>query len=262
MEILLTPPKSVTYSQVEYLPIIEPSYKEQKNPRLFAERVRLTMAKALNVMVTEHGFEDAALAMEALKKNVDSGVAVLEFTKFERVFHVNNKNTKHFFSKFTSFGMNARGNVTYKAFLKAIALPDSKRVGQLFQVFDRTGSGYFNFKQFTLGLAFVLKHPQFKEAVEGIFKACDKDKDGSIQLDDLGYSLREIDKSISNDQILELFGKIDSKKEGAVSREDFLLFLEANPEFVALFLIAKPELVSGYHKDEKWELSNGGGKDL
>lgn len=66
------------------------------------------MAKALNVMVTEHGYEDAALAMEALKRNVDSGVAMLEYTKFERAFHITNKDTKHFFSKYATLGINAR----------------------------------------------------------------------------------------------------------------------------------------------------------
>jgi lysophosphatidylcholine acyltransferase/lyso-PAF acetyltransferase len=77
--------------------------KEQKNPRLFAERVRLAMAKALNVMVTDHGYEDAALALEATKRGVESSVAVIEFTKFERAFHINNKTTKYFFTKFAAF---------------------------------------------------------------------------------------------------------------------------------------------------------------
>ncbi|CAM6101514.1 unnamed protein product [Calypogeia fissa] len=251
------------YMEVEYLPIIQPSFKEQKNPRLFAERVRLTMAKALNVMTTEHGYEDAALAMEAVKREVDSGVALLEFTKFERTFHVNNKDTKHFFRKFASLGMNARGIVTYENYLKATSFPDCDVPRKLFRVFDRIGSGYFNFKQYSVGLAFVLKHPNFQEAREGIFKACDADQDGLIQLDELGNSLKEIIPSIANEQILQIYEKIDLKKEGAVSRADFLIFLEANPEFVALFVIAKPGLLSGSFKDENWEFSNcnGAGKD-
>lgn len=65
-------------------------------------------------------------------------------------------------------------------------------------------------------------------------------------------------------QILQIYDRIDSKKEGAISRGDFRSFLEANPEFVALFLIAKPSLVSGSCNDAKWALAdrNGGGKDL
>jgi lysophosphatidylcholine acyltransferase/lyso-PAF acetyltransferase len=255
------------FMEVEYLPIIYPTFQEQKNPRMFADRVRLTMAKALNVMVTEHGYEDAALAVEAVNRNVESGIALLEYTKFERAFHVNGKATKHFFSKFAEFGTfsklppDARGIVTYEDYLKAIAFPDCGTVQQLYRMFDRNGTGYFNFKQYTLGLAFVLKHPKFKEASEAIFKDCDKDLDGLIELDDLGSSLREIIPSVADQQILRLYGKVDSKEEGAVSKADFLLFLEANPEFVALFLIAKPRLMLDSVKDKKWELSNGGGKD-
>jgi hypothetical protein len=62
-------------------------------------------------------------------------------------------------------------------------------------------------------------------------------------------------------QVLKLFAKIDTKKEGAVIKEDFLRFLEANPEFVALFLLAKPRLISGSFTGRKWEYLNGGGKD-
>jgi lysophosphatidylcholine acyltransferase/lyso-PAF acetyltransferase len=58
--------------QVEYLPVIHPTVAETKNPYQFAERVRLTMARAMNTSVTNHTFEDASVAMEAVRLKINS----------------------------------------------------------------------------------------------------------------------------------------------------------------------------------------------
>lgn len=54
------------------VPIIKPT--EQKNPRLFGERVCVIMTKALNVIVTDHSYQDAALDTKTTKHGVNSGV--------------------------------------------------------------------------------------------------------------------------------------------------------------------------------------------
>ena len=86
--------------QVEYLPVIYPTLAETKNPWQFAERVRITMARALNRSVTQHTYEDAAMAMEAVKMNIDSGAALLEFGKFEKLCSINVKDGKRLLCKF------------------------------------------------------------------------------------------------------------------------------------------------------------------
>ncbi|KAG0574121.1 hypothetical protein KC19_VG235600 [Ceratodon purpureus] len=70
---------------VEYLPVIHPTVAERKNPIQFGERVRLTMARAMNTSVTNHTFEDAALAMEAVRLKIDSASAMLEFGEFKKI---------------------------------------------------------------------------------------------------------------------------------------------------------------------------------
>ncbi len=85
---------------MEYLPVIHPTLAEQKNPRAFAERVRATMAQALNVSVTQHSYEDAALAMEAVKLKLESKAGILEFGKFEKLYQLSFKDAKLWLHKF------------------------------------------------------------------------------------------------------------------------------------------------------------------
>ncbi|KAL2612797.1 hypothetical protein R1flu_024489 [Riccia fluitans] len=239
------------YMEVEYLPIIRPSFAEQKNPRLFAERVRTTMARALNMMVTDHSYEDAALATEAAKRGVDSGASLLEFPKFERLFHLSSKDAKRFFSNFRALNCGRRGIVTYESFVEGLGLPDSTVLRQLFQFFDRQDSGHITFHQYTFGLSFIAKHKYFTEALAAIFKYCDGVENGYLQHDDLQPRIQDVIPSLSDKQYTKLFDRIDVRKAGVVSREEFYSFLEANPEYVVLFLISKPDLISSYKKDER-----------
>jgi hypothetical protein len=45
-------------------------------------------------------------------------------------------------------------------------------------------------------------------------------------------------------QIHVLFDKMDAKKAGIISRGDFARFIEGNPEYLLIFLIAKPDLLA------------------
>ncbi|KAL2630212.1 hypothetical protein R1flu_014898 [Riccia fluitans] len=188
------------YMEVEYLPIIRPSFAEQKNPRLFAERVRTTMARALNMMVTDHSYENAALATEAAKRGVDSGASLLEFPKFERLFHLGSKDAKRFFSNFRALNCGRKGIVTYESFVEGLGLPDSTVLRQLFQFFDRQDSGHITFHQYTFGLSFIAKHKYFTEAPAAIFKYCDGVENGYLQHDDLQPRIQDVIPSLSDKQ--------------------------------------------------------------
>jgi hypothetical protein len=68
--------------------------------------------------------------------------------------------------------------------------------------------------QYTLGLAFVLKHPKFQDASEAIFKyTCEKD--GLIQVDALRSSLREVLIAVENEKVTNAKGA----KEKVVNEE-------------------------------------------
>ncbi len=84
---------------------------EQKNPHAFAERVQVTMAQALNIPVTQYSYEDAALAMEAVKLKLDSKAAILEFRKFEKLYQLSLKDAKIWLHKFLAMDPRKRWNL-------------------------------------------------------------------------------------------------------------------------------------------------------
>lgn len=91
--------------QVEYLPVIHPTLAEQRSPRAFAERVRIKMAQALNVSVTQHSYEDSSLAMEAIRLKINCGSALLEFGKFEKLYQYSIKDAKQCLAKFLTMDL-------------------------------------------------------------------------------------------------------------------------------------------------------------
>jgi len=57
----------VAHMEVEWLPVHYPSKAEQADPLLFAKNVRASMAKCLNVPVTEHSYDDTYFGMHLLR---------------------------------------------------------------------------------------------------------------------------------------------------------------------------------------------------
>ncbi|XP_024379184.1 lysophospholipid acyltransferase LPEAT2 isoform X2 [Physcomitrium patens] len=135
------------FMSVEYLPIIYPNLAETKNPQMFAERVRLTMARAMNTSVTQHTFEDATLAMEAVRLNIDSGSALLEFGEFNKISPFRVKDAKRCLSKFLTMDSSKRGSLTFEDYIKAVNLPNCSLLQQVYRYFDRTNSGCISFRQ-------------------------------------------------------------------------------------------------------------------
>lgn len=232
------------HMEVEYLDVLEPNKKELKDPRLFAERCRIEMARALNVTVTEHAFGDVALAMEGAKIKAPKGFANVEFGRFERLFKLDLREGKKFLHKFNKMDRNSSEFVTIEGFLATLHLPETPVTRKLFSLFDTSDRGHLNFREYVAGTAFIGKHRQFKEAVESIFSEADEDKDGALKQDEAVKSLTSLLPSISEDQVSQIFEGMDLDKDGAISRTEFDEFMQKNPEYVAAILIAKPKILS------------------
>ncbi|KAG0574120.1 hypothetical protein KC19_VG235600 [Ceratodon purpureus] len=228
---------------VEYLPVIHPTVAERKNPIQFGERVRLTMARAMNTSVTNHTFEDAALAMEAVRLKIDSASAMLEFGEFKKIAPFTVKEAKRCLSEFVTMDCSKRGAVTYKEYIKAINLPDCLLLQQVYRYFDRVNCGHISFRQYAAGIAFISNHSRFKEAVKAAYDFCGGG--GADSPDEATFlrSLRALIPSVSKQQVHSLFDKLDLKNGGILRRADFASYCDDHPDFLLLILIGKPSLL-------------------
>ncbi|KAJ7524422.1 hypothetical protein O6H91_17G004200 [Diphasiastrum complanatum] len=240
--------------EVEYLSVVAPTWKEQKSPRDFAKRVQTNMAQALNVMVSEHSFEDGALLMEALKWKDFSGGASVEFGWFELVYKLKLREAKHYLRKFHCLDVENKGNVTFDEFLNSLELPNCPPLEQTFFLFDRTRRGYINFRQYLATLAFISRHKNFRGMLEAIFILLDKDKDGLLSEEETVQSLRDVIPSVTAEQAEKLWEKVNKQKDHFINKMEMFSFLQSNPEYVAVLVVAKPDLVwnSRTRIEETW----------
>jgi hypothetical protein len=93
---------------VEYLPVAVPRRHEIEHPRIFANRVRRTMAQALNVKFTDHTLLDAKLALEAAKLLEPPELTLAEFGIMEKLFHLDYETAKSCLEKFSAMDTTHR----------------------------------------------------------------------------------------------------------------------------------------------------------
>ena len=154
--------------KVLYLPPVSPPVSPQGSPQTMAhhvyrDSVRRLMARALEVPVTEHSFDDVRLQTKALKAHMDPEDAVLEFGKFKQVFggQLDVRGVAEHMKDFVTLDMNHSGSISRGEFLKFFPQENEVLISHLFDLLDEDGSGGLSFREYLLGLAMVTEqgHP-------------------------------------------------------------------------------------------------------
>ena len=94
--------------QVEYLPVLFPSQAERANPRLFAARCRMVMARALNLPLSRCSLTDNQLAVEAVRLRLPSGAALVGCGPLEDEHRLDWAEAKGYLRKFAAMGVSSR----------------------------------------------------------------------------------------------------------------------------------------------------------
>eukprot|EP00475_Leptophrys_vorax_P017947 TRINITY_DN24511_c0_g1_i1.p2 TRINITY_DN24511_c0_g1~~TRINITY_DN24511_c0_g1_i1.p2 ORF type:complete len:271 (-),score=24.87 TRINITY_DN24511_c0_g1_i1:54-827(-) len=235
--------------RVEYLPPVVPTPAEQKDPRAFAERVRLLMARRLNLCLTDHSFGDVLLALEAKKLRLPTGTACVEFGVFEKLFRLDAREAKEYLRKFKKMDVDRSGTIGYEGFIAALGLPDSAAARTVFDMLDQADRGRINFREFLAGLVFVSRHPRFRESVEATFKRLDADADGQLSVDEARQGMKLIFPPISEEQLSLLCELLGLGSKSHLSWDDFQHFLHLHPEYLVAILAA--DLTEDGEEEEK-----------
>ncbi|KAL6063825.1 Lysophosphatidylcholine acyltransferase 2 [Balamuthia mandrillaris] len=230
------------YMEVEYLPVYRPSAEEKKHPQLFAHNVREAMAKALNIPTTEHSYEDVVLQMEANKlTGKDMPALVIETNLMKEQFghdleDFSRESMLSALKQFVQMDEDGSGEISYAEFLDALNLPDSTYTSNLFHMLDVDESGELNFREFITGMAMLRENAKREEVLKLAFEVFDKDQDGKVKLEDLGFILRTIFPELENKKIEAIFSAIDSDHNGEISFDEFVKYSKQHPEYLQLVL--------------------------
>uniref|UniRef100_A0A8C3RE18 Lysophosphatidylcholine acyltransferase 2 n=1 Tax=Cyanoderma ruficeps TaxID=181631 RepID=A0A8C3RE18_9PASS len=224
-----------TRLEVEFLPVHVPTEEEKNDPILFANRVRQTMANALNVPITDHTFEDCRLMISAGQLTLPMEAGLVEFTKISKKLNLKWNHVREQLDTFAAIASASKGGrIGIEEFAEYLKLPVSDVLKELFLLFDRNGDGTIDFREYVIGLSILCNPANTEETIQMAFKLFDMDDDGTITEDEFAsviqsaLGLPELDVSV-------LFKEIDADETGKLSYEEFKNFALKHPEYATLF---------------------------
>ncbi|XP_005526410.2 PREDICTED: lysophosphatidylcholine acyltransferase 2 isoform X4 [Pseudopodoces humilis] len=224
-----------TRLEVEFLPVHVPTEEEKNDPILFANRVRQTMANALNVPITDHTFEDCRLMISAGQLTLPMEAGLVEFTKISKKLNLKWNHVREQLDTFAAIASASKGGrIGIEEFAEYLKLPISDVLRELFLLFDRNGDGTIDFREYVIGLSILCNPANTEETIRMAFKLFDMDEDGTITEDEFAsiiqsaLGLPELDVSV-------LFKEIDADETGKLSYEEFKNFAVKHPEYATLF---------------------------
>ncbi|KAL9839599.1 lysophosphatidylcholine acyltransferase 2 [Geothlypis trichas] len=224
-----------TRIEVEFLPVHVPTEEEKSDPILFANRVRQTMANALNLPVTDHTFEDCRLMISAGQLTLPMEAGLVEFTKISKKLNLKWNHVREQLDTFAAIASASKGGrIGIEEFAEYLKLPISDVLKELFLLFDRNGDGTIDFREYVIGLSILCNPANTEETIRMAFELFDMDEDGTITEDEFAsiiqsaLRLPELDVSV-------LFKEIDADKTGKLSYEEFKNFALKHPEYASLF---------------------------
>ncbi|KAL8622111.1 hypothetical protein ACOMHN_056596 [Nucella lapillus] len=158
--------------EVEFLPVYCPSDEEKKDPKLFANNVRLVMAECLALPVTDHTFDDCRLMMRAGSLNLPLETGLVEFQKLHRKLGFDYEQMKGLLKKFQLIDRSGTGKITLPEFAEYLHLPVSPAVREVFTLYDRDQSGTINFREYIIGLTLIATPANTEDTLHRAFQAC------------------------------------------------------------------------------------------
>ncbi|XP_035399213.1 lysophosphatidylcholine acyltransferase 2 [Cygnus atratus] len=224
-----------TRVEVEFLPVHVPTEEEKKDPVLFANRVRQTMATALNVPVTDHTFEDCRLMISAGQLTLPMEAGLVEFTKISKKLNLKWNHVREQLDTFAAIASASKGGrIGIEEFAEYLKLPISDVLKELFQLFDRNGDGTIDFREYVIGLSILCNPANTEETIQMAFKLFDVDEDGTITENEFACIIQSA-LGVPELDVSNLFKEIDADETGKLSYDEFKDFALKHPEYAKLF---------------------------
>lgn len=240
-----------TKVEVEFLPVYTPDEQEKQDPKLFAANVRQVMANALGIPVTDHSFDDCRLMLKSKKKNLPHRTGLVEFAKLHDKLGLSWDEVSQSLDKFADIARGQDGKIGVEEFAAYLGLPISPALSEVFNLYDRNGSGGIDFREYVIGLSLVSQPANSDETLKRAFQIFDQRNEGFITFSQ-GKHILENAFQMSEEGVSDLFRKIDKENTGKIYYEEFSAFVREKPEYASLFL-AYEELNSQREADEDVE---------
>lgn len=232
---MLTLSQLFTRVEVEFMPVYIPSDQEKKDPILFANAVRVNMANALGVPVTDHTYEDCKLMISAGNLQLPMEAGLVEFTKISRKLKLDWDSIHQHLDEYAAIAVASKGGkVGIEEFASYLKLPISEPFRQLFALFDRNNDGSIDFREYVVGLTVLCNPANTDKILRMSFKLFDLDEDGFITQPELAAILQAA-FGVTDLDVSSLFQGIARRNSEYISYKNFRKFALKHPVYANLF---------------------------
>ncbi|KAH9509533.1 Lysophosphatidylcholine acyltransferase 2 [Bulinus truncatus] len=228
-----------TRIEIEYLPVYSPSEEEKKDPKLFANNVREVMARCLQCPITDHTYDDCRLMNEAEKMKLPPNAAIVEFEKLHTKLGVTYEELQDYLKRFSAIKGSKKekeklAQITYDEFSQYLILPKSDALWEVFNLYDRDGSGTIDFREYVIGLSLISAPVNNEDTILLAFQLFDDDNKGFVTERDLKHILKGA-FCISDEDIEKIFQELNTSRDGKITLDEFKNYAQKKPEYAKVF---------------------------
>ena len=194
---------------------------------------------------------DAYRAEARRKKAEEWSISQTNFSRLERHTVFSREDLQRFQSTFHSFiATNQRDGITLSQFIRVIKLSaphmDESLLERFFCIYDSDRSGRVDFKELMCCMSVLCDESSSQDKITLCFQSFDVNNSGYLdrsEVDAMVASLRDM-ISISGDSpyndggasyLMEVFGKMNSNKDGQLSLDEFSAKIRCEPRILDLF---------------------------
>lgn len=217
------------------MPVYIPNDREKKDPVLFANTVRIVMANALGVPVTDHTYEYGRLMISAGNLRLPMEGGLVEFTKISQKLKLDWDNIHQCLDECATIAAASKGGkIGITELANYVKLSISEPLRQLFALFDRNNDGSIDFREYVIGLTVLCNPANTEKILHMSFKLLDLDSDGFITEQELAAILRAA-FGVPNLDVSRLFREIAGQNSEYISYRTFKNFALKHPGYAKLF---------------------------
>ncbi|XP_075395846.1 lysophosphatidylcholine acyltransferase 2B-like [Tenrec ecaudatus] len=233
--VLLTLSQVFTRMTIEFMPVYTPSDDEKQDPILFANTVRINMANALGLPVTDHTYEDCKLMISAGHLQLPMEAGLVEFTKISQKLKLNWDSIQQHLDDYAAIAVSSKGGkIGIEEFATFLKLPVSMPLRNLFALFDRNHDGSIDFREYVIGLTILCNPDDTERILQMSFMLFDLDKDGFITEQELTTILQAA-FGVPDLDVSKLFHEIAGPDKKYISFKTFKKFGLKHPVYAKLF---------------------------
>lgn len=250
--------RPINRMDVTFLPACEPSAAERADAKLFAARVRETMAAALRVPMTGHSLGDVALQREAVQLHLPVDKVVVQVSQLHSAFDIERCAIERLMRRFAQIDTACRGELTLEQWLSALAdegggsgdaegstaelRPELEAVFNLLDVRER---GTVTFREWLLGLLLLSAaaddptNAANEDALHFAWIAIAGSLAGRLtraQVVRLLCIRRNGKSAMSEESAASIFADADGDGDGQISYPEFVAHAGEHPELLRAFV--------------------------